>query len=139
MPASRSLPASIRVALTAAVLAATGATVASAERLNQRTPLVTPMGAGSTMTTYWVDEPEGFRVFVTVESVRPGAAGREDPRATVRSSIVLRPGQTQTIAMFDPDGVAPPSVIRVRRLGERIEVQTGLEPASSTDRRKEGS
>ena len=134
MRASRSLGSTIRVALTVAVLAATGATVGSAERLDQRATLVTPLGAGSTATTYWVDEPEGFRVFITVDVVQPGAAGQEDDHhAIVRSSIVLRPGQTQTVSMFDPDGAVPPSVIRVRRLGDHVEVQAGLGPATSTN------
>ena len=133
MLASRSFGSAIRVALTAALLAATGATVASAERLEQRVALVTPLGAGSSVETYWVDEPEGFRVFVTVDVARPGAAGQEGRRAAVRSSIVLRPGQTQTVAAFDPDGAALPSVIRVRRLDDHVEARAGLGPATSTD------
>ena len=133
MRAFRSLGSTIRVALTAALLAATGATVASAERLDQRATLVTPLGEGSTARTYWVDEPEGFRVFITIDVVQPGAAGQEDHYAIVRSSIVLRPGQTQTVAMFDPNGAVPPSVIRIRRLGDHVEVPAGLEPATSTN------
>ena len=134
MRAFRSLESTIRVALTTALLAATGATVASAERLDQRATLVTPLGEGSTARIYWVDEPEGFRVFITVDVVQPGAAGQEDDHhAIIRSSIVLRPGQTQTVAMFDPNGAVLPSVIRVRQLGDHVEVQAGLEPATSTN------
>ena len=130
MRASRSLGSTIRVALTAALLAATGATVASAERLDQRATLVTPLGAGSSAETYWVDEPEGFRVFTTVRTVLPGAAGQEERPATVRFSTILRPGQTQTIAVPAPHGGAAPSALQIRRLADRVEVKAAAEPAA---------
>ena len=75
-----------------------------------------------------MDEPEGFRVVTTVDAVQPGEADRH---AVIRSSIVLRPGQTQTISLPGPLGSASPE-LEVRRLGDRVEVRaTG--PAALAD------
>jgi hypothetical protein len=114
----------------AAVLAASLATTATAlaEEPGRGTAVVTPLGAGSSALTYWTDEPEGFRVVTTVDTVQPGEADRH---AVVRTSIVLRPGQTQTISVPGPLGSGS-SELEVRRLGDRVEVRaTG--PAAPAD------
>ena len=117
-----------RAAVLAATLATTGAAPAFAEEPGQGAAVVTPLEAGSSAVTYWVDEPEGFRVVTTVDTVQPGGADRH---AVVRSSIVLRPGQTQTISLPGPLGSASPG-LEVRRLGDRVEVRaTG--PAALAD------
>src|SRR5437763_861368 len=90
--------------------------------------VVPPLEAGSSAVTYWVDEPEGFRVVTTVDTVQPGGADRH---AVVRSSIVLRPGQTQTISLPGPLGSASPG-LEVRRLGDRVEVRAAG-PAALAD------
>ena len=101
---------------------------ALAEEPGQGAAVVTPLGAGSSAVTYWVDGPEGFRVVTTVDTVQPGGADRH---AVVRTSIVLRPGQTQTISLPGPLGSASPG-LEVRRLGDRVEVRaTG--PAALAD------
>ena len=121
MRAFRSPKPSIQAAAIAVLLATMGATSAGAEQLDQGVPVVTPLGAGSSAVTHWVDEPEGFRVFTTVLTVLPGEVGRENRHAVVRLSTVLRPGQTQTIAVPGPDG-SPPYAMRIRRLAGGVEV-----------------
>jgi hypothetical protein len=125
MRAFRSPGSSIRAAALAASLATTGATAALAEEPSQGAAVLTPLGAGASAVTYWTDEPEGFRVVTTVDAARPDDADRH---AVVRSSIVLRPGQTQTISLPGPLGSASPG-LEVRRLGDRVEVRaTGPAP-----------
>lgn len=94
---------------------------AHAEKPGQRAAVVTPLGAGASALTYWVDEPEGFRVVTTVDTTQPGELGREDRHAVVRLSTILRPGQTQTISVPGPDGSLPHE-LRLRRLADGIEV-----------------
>jgi hypothetical protein len=107
------------LALTGTLMLAGGQ--AHAEKPAQRAAVVTPLGAGAFALTYWVDEPEGFRVVTTVDTPHPGEVGREDSHAIVRLSTILRPGQTQTISVPGPDGSLP-YALRLRRLVDGIEV-----------------
>ena len=108
-----------RAATIAAVLALMGAAPALAEEPDQGAAVVTPLGVGSSAVTYWVYGPEGYRVVTTVDTA---ASGEADRHAVVRTSIVLRPGQTQTISLPGPLGSASPG-LEVRRLGDRVEVR----------------
>src|SRR3954454_15059750 len=128
MRAFHSPGTTIRAAVLAASLATTGAASALAEEPDQGAAVVTPLGAGSSALTYWTDVPEGFRVVTTVDTVQPGGAARH---AVFRSSIVLRPGQTQTISLPGPPGSASPG-LEVRRLGDRVEVRAAG-PAALAD------
>jgi hypothetical protein len=92
-----------------------------AETPAQGAGVVTSLGAGTSAVTYWVDEPEGFRVVTTVDTAHPGEVGREDRHVVVRLSTILRPGQTQTISVPGPDG-SPPYAMRIRRLAGGVEV-----------------
>ena len=83
--------------------------------------VVTSLGGGASAVTYWIDEPEGFRVITTVAAAEPGQAGREDGHAVVRLSTILRPGQTQTISVPGPEGSSP-YAMRIRRLASGVEV-----------------
>jgi hypothetical protein len=107
------------LALSGALMLAGGQ--AHAEKPAPRAAVVTPLGARASALTYWVDEPEGFRVVTTVDTVHPGEAGRQDGHAVVRLSTVLRPGQTQTISVPGPDGSLP-HALRLRRLADGVEV-----------------
>lgn len=73
------------VALTGALVLAGGQ--AHAEKPAERVAVVTPLGAGASALTYWVDEPDGFRVVTTVDTIQPGEVGREDRHAVVRLSM----------------------------------------------------
>ena len=107
------------VALTGALVLAGGQ--AHAEKPATRAAVVTPLGAGASALTYWVDEPDGVRVVTTVDTIQPGEVGREDRHAVVRLSTILRPGQTQTISVPGPEGSLPHAV-RIRRLADGVEV-----------------
>jgi hypothetical protein len=87
----------------------------------QGMPVVTKLGPGSSVLTYWIDEAEGFRVVTTVDTLHPGEDGREDRHALVRLSTILRPGQTQTISVPGPVG-SPPHALTLRRLATGVEV-----------------
>jgi hypothetical protein len=105
---------------------ATTATSAPGGRLGAETPargagVVTPLGEGASAVTYWVDEPEGFRVVTTVAAVDTGGVGREDRHAVFRLSTILQPGQTQTISVPGPEGSSP-FAMRIRRLADGVEV-----------------
>lgn len=94
---------------------------ARAEKPAQRAAVLTPLGTGASALTYWLDEPEGFRVVTTVDMVHPGEAEGEDRHAVVRLSTILQPGQAQTISVPGPDGTLP-HALRLRRLVDGVEV-----------------
>jgi hypothetical protein len=100
-------------------------------RADPGTGVVTALGTGASAVTYWVDEPEGFRVVTTIDTAHLGEAGGEDRHAVVRLSTILRPGQTQVISVPGPIG-SPPSEMLIRRLGDRVEVRAAG-PAVLTD------
>jgi hypothetical protein len=88
---------------------------------------VTDLGANAAAITYWVSEPDGWHVVTTVDIVfdQDGPAERH---AIVRFSAVLLPGQSQQISVPVAIGERP-RVLRIRRLGDRIEVARVRESA----------
>ena len=82
--------------------------------------VTTELGANASAVTYWVAGSDGWHVVTTVDSVieRNGDA---DKHAVVRFSSVLLPGQSQSISVPFAVGERQ-QVLRIRRLGDRIEV-----------------
>jgi hypothetical protein len=132
MQASWHIGPSIRTALLAGALAATAATTAIARDLREGVHTVTALGARSFAVTRWVDGPDGFHVLTIVDTLRPGAERAEDRHATVRLSTVLRPGQTQTIAVPEGPRGSAPSALEIQRVGNRVELRAA-QPAVLTD------
>jgi hypothetical protein len=93
---------------------------------------VTHLAQGVGAFTYWMNGPDGEVITLLRKSHNNSApAGGEDRDFVVRFSVVLAPGQTQTISVPGIDWANPPT-IRIRRLGGSIEVTS-----SNTD--QEGS
>jgi hypothetical protein len=92
---------------------------------------VTHLAPGVGAFTYWMNGPGG-EVITLVRTSRnnSGAVGAKDRDFVVRFSTVLAPGQSQTISVPGIDWGNPPT-IRIRRLGETIEVTS-----SNTDQEK---
>jgi hypothetical protein len=82
--------------------------------------VTTELGANASAVTYWVAGSDGWRVVTTVDTVI-GRNGDADTHAVVRFSSVLLPGQSQSISVPFAIG-EPQQVLRIRRLGDRIEV-----------------
>jgi len=111
----------------AGILVAVFATVTpelTADQLNnavrQRQAVTTELGPNASAITYWVSEPDGWHVVTTVDTVI-GQNGDAEKHAVVRFSSVLLPGQSQLISVPFAIGERQP-VLRIRRLGDRIEV-----------------
>ncbi len=111
----------------AGILVAVFATVTpelKADQLNnavrQRQAVTTELGPNASAITYWVSEPDGWHVVTTVDTVI-GQNGDAEKHAVVRFSSVLLPGQSQLISVPFAIGERQP-VLRIRRLGDRIEV-----------------
>jgi hypothetical protein len=111
----------------AGILVAVFATVTpelKADQLNnavrQRQAVTTELGPNASAITYWVSEPDGWHVVTTVDTVI-GQNGDAEKHAVVRFSSVLLPGQSQVISVPFAIGERQP-VLRIRRLGDRIEV-----------------
>jgi hypothetical protein len=111
----------------AGILVAVFATVTpelKADQLNnavrQRQAVTTELGPNASAITYWVSEPDGWQVVTTVDTVI-GQNGDAEKHAVVRFSSVLLPGQSQLISVPFAIGERQP-VLRIRRLGDRIEV-----------------
>ena len=111
----------------AGILVAVFATVTpelKADQLNnavrQRQAVTTELGPNASAITYRVSEPDGWHVVTTVDTVI-GQNGDAEKHAVVRFSSVLLPGQSQLISVPFAIGERQP-VLRIRRLGDRIEV-----------------
>ena len=88
--------------------------------VRQRQAVTTQLGPNASAITYWVSEPDGWHVVTTVDTVI-GQNGDAEKHAVVRFSSVLLPGQSQLISVPFAIGERQP-VLRIRRLGDRIEV-----------------
>lgn len=82
--------------------------------------VVTELGANASATTYWFDQSDGWHVVTTIDIV-VGLEGVDERHAVARFSARLLPGQVQVISVPYPLGEQQ-QVLRVRRLGDRIEV-----------------
>jgi hypothetical protein len=82
--------------------------------------VVTELGANASAITYWVRESDGWHVVTTVDTVN-GRDSDAEKHAVVRFSSVLLPGQSQLISVPFVIG-ARQQVLRIRRLGDQIEV-----------------
>jgi len=82
--------------------------------------VVTDLGGNASAITYWVSEPDGWHVVTTVDTVI-GQDGNAEEHAVVRFSSVLLPGQSELISVPVAIGERE-QVLRIRRLGDRIEV-----------------
>jgi hypothetical protein len=82
--------------------------------------VTTELGGNAAAITYWVSKSDGWHVVTTVDTVidRNGSA---EKHAIVRFSSVLLPGQSQSISIPFAIGERQ-QVLRIRRLGDRIEV-----------------
>ena len=117
----------VKAAGLAGILVAVFATVTpelKADQLNnavrQRQAVTTELGPNASAITYWVSRSDGWHVVTTVDTVIDpnGDAGKH---AIVRFSSVLLPGQSQSISVPFAIGERQ-RVLRIRRLGDRIEV-----------------
>src|SRR5215470_13182756 len=94
---------------------------ARVERPAPIVPVVIALGDRTSVLTYWIDEPDGFHVITTVDTVSPGGVDGEDHHAIVRFSTIIQPGEMQTISVPGPYG-SPPHEMHIRQLGDQIEV-----------------
>lgn len=118
----------VRTAGLAGILVAVFATVNPELRAAQLDPAVreghavtTELGANASAITYWVSGSDGWHVVTTVDTVIE-QNGDADKHAVVRFSSVLLPGQSQLISVPLPIGEQL-QVLRIRRLGDQIEVE----------------
>ena len=82
--------------------------------------VTTELGANASAITYWVSGSDGWHVVTTVDTVIEQNSDAEK-HAVVRFSSVLLPGQSQLISVPFAIGEQQ-QVLRVRRLGDQIEV-----------------
>jgi hypothetical protein len=82
--------------------------------------VTTELSGNAWAVTYWVDKPDGWHVVTTVDTVTD-RNGEPEKHAIVRFSSVLLPGQTQLVSVPSAIGERA-QVLRIRRLGDRIEV-----------------
>ena len=85
------------------------------------------LGVGTSAITYWVHEPDGWRVVTTVD-IRLGEDQDTRKQAVVRFSAVLLPGQLQRISVPAASGERQ-QVLCLRRRGDRLEVARVFDPS----------
>jgi hypothetical protein len=83
-------------------------------------PVLSELSANASAITYWMSESDGWHVVTTVDTVI-GQDGGAENHAVVRFSSVLLPGQSQLISVPFAIGERP-QALRIRRLGDQIEV-----------------
>lgn len=113
-----------KIAGIAGILVAIVATVAPAaqrgDAVPERQPVVTELSANASAMTFWVIEPDGWRVVTIVDTVI-GRDSAAEKHAVVRFSSVLLPGQSQLISVPLALGEQQ-QLLRVSRIGDRIQV-----------------
>ena len=82
--------------------------------------IVTDLDTNASVVTYWVSQSDGWHVVTTVDIVF-GSDSDAQEHAIVRFSAVLLPGQSQLISIPVAIGEQQ-KVLRIRRVGDRIEV-----------------
>jgi hypothetical protein len=82
--------------------------------------VTTELSGNAAAVTYWVSKSDGWHVVTTVDTVTD-RNGEAEKHAIVRFSSVLLPGQFQSISVPSAIGERQ-QVLRIRRLGDRIEV-----------------
>jgi hypothetical protein len=100
---------------------------------------VTHLAPGVGAFTYWMNGPGG-EVITLVRASRNNSAdvGAKDRDFVVRFSVVLAPGQTQTMTVPGIDWANPPT-IHIRRLGETIEVTSNNTDGVGASRQMSGT
>jgi hypothetical protein len=89
--------------------------------------VVTRLGDNATAVSYWASAPDGWHVVTTIDTVA-GNDTEAEQHATVRFSATLANGQEQLISVPMAEG-EPAQVLRIRRQGDRIEMQKITDPA----------
>jgi len=82
--------------------------------------VVSKLSANASAITYWVSAADGWHAVTTVDIVT-GRDSDAEKHTVLRFSSVLLPGQSQLISVPVPMGEQP-KALRIRRLGDRIEV-----------------
>ena len=109
----------------AGILVATIANATPAAQLNdavpERQPVMTELSVNASAMTFWVIEPDGWRVVTIVDTVI-GRDGGAEEHVVVRFSAVLLQGQSQLISVPLALGEQQ-RLLRVSRVGDRIQVE----------------
>jgi hypothetical protein len=92
----------------------------SSNAVREGQAVTTELGGNASAVTYWVSESDGWHVVTTVDTAI-GWNGDAERHAIVRFSSVLLPGQSQSISVPFAIGERQ-RILRIRRLGDRIEV-----------------
>ena len=95
------------------------------ESVAENQAVVTRLGP-VTAVSYWAAAFDGWHVVTTVGTAADDTEATQP--ATVRFSATLLPGQEQFISIPMAAG-EPAKVLRIRRQGDRIEIQQVAEPA----------
>jgi hypothetical protein len=102
--------------------------------LQEGAAITTDLGSNVSAVTYWVSEADGWKVVTTVDTVVGDETRPDQTRhAIVRFSSLIQPGQSQVISVPGPIG-SRQLALRIRRLGDRIEVARIAISASPTKR-----
>jgi hypothetical protein len=99
----------------------------SNDALQEGQALTTRLGPNASAIIYWVSEPDGCHVVVTVDTIFGKDADAEQ-HAVVRFAAVLPPGQSQLISVPLAIGERQ-QVLRVSRIGSGIEVRWVTSPS----------
>lgn len=92
-----------------------------ASALSEGQGVTTELGGDASALTYWVKDPDGWKVVTTVDTLT-GQNGEDEGHAVVRFSSVLLPGQSQVISVPFAAGQQQ-QALRVRRTGDQIEIE----------------
>jgi hypothetical protein len=97
------------------------------EPVRENQAVVTQLDANAVAVSYWTGAPDGWHVVTTVSTMIGTDSNDTEQHAVVRFSATLAPGQEQLISV--PAAVGERQrALRVRRVGDRIEMALVAEP-----------
>lgn len=85
------------------------------------------LGDDATAVSYWASAADGWHVVTTVDSVVAAGSDTEQ-HMIVRFSATLQPGQEQLVSVPGALGTEQ-TALRIRRVGDRIEMDRIADPA----------
>jgi len=97
--------------------------------IRENQAILTAVGPNTSALVYWEKQKEGWQVVTTVDVVTAPGSDAET-HAVVRFAAVLLPGYSQLISVPVAIGEQQ-QALRIRRVGDRIEVARVLVPSTS--------
>ena len=97
------------------------------ESVAENQAVVTRLGNGATVVSYWASAADGWHLVTTVDTV-VAADTETEQHLIVRFSATLQPGQEQLVSVPGAPGTEQ-QALRIRRVGDNIQMMRIADPS----------